>query len=39
MLTDAPGPEAAVRGLVALADESGGPDNVSCVVADVVEQA
>ncbi|MFF9756069.1 MerR family transcriptional regulator [Streptomyces sp. NPDC014344] len=39
VLTDAPEPEAAVRGLVALADESGGPDNVSCVVADVVEQA
>ncbi|GGV90195.1 hypothetical protein GCM10015535_45730 [Streptomyces gelaticus] len=30
-------PEQAVRELVALANRSGGPDNVSCVVADVVE--
>ncbi|MEX0169748.1 MerR family transcriptional regulator [Streptomyces sp. LMG1-1-1.1] len=30
-------PERAVRALVALANDSGGPDNVSCVVADVVE--
>lgn len=30
-------PEATVRELVAAARESGGPDNVSCVVADVVE--
>ncbi|MGK5532775.1 MerR family transcriptional regulator [Streptomyces sp. URMC 129] len=30
-------PEQAVRDLVALANRSGGPDNVSCVVADVVE--
>lgn len=30
-------PEEAVRELVALANRSGGPDNVSCVVADVVE--
>ncbi|MFD0340712.1 MerR family transcriptional regulator [Streptomyces sp. NPDC127117] len=30
-------PEQAVRELVALANGSGGPDNVSCVVADVVE--
>ena len=29
-------PEQAVRELVALANDSGGPDNVSCVVADVV---
>lgn len=29
-------PEQAVRALVALANGSGGPDNVSCVVADVV---
>ncbi len=28
-------PEDAVRALVALANDSGGPDNVSCVVADV----
>ncbi|QPP08061.1 MerR family transcriptional regulator [Streptomyces bathyalis] len=32
-------PEATVRELVALANRSGGPDNVSCVVADVVEAA
>ncbi|WP_328720895.1 MerR family transcriptional regulator [Streptomyces sp. NBC_00247] len=30
-------PEQAVRELVALANGSGGPDNVSCVVADIVE--
>ncbi|MFW6724609.1 MerR family transcriptional regulator [Streptomyces sp. MAR4 CNY-716] len=30
-------PEPTVRALVALAHGSGGPDNVSCVVADVVE--
>ncbi|MFJ6988464.1 MULTISPECIES: MerR family transcriptional regulator [unclassified Streptomyces] len=30
-------PEQAVRDLVALANGSGGPDNVSCVVADVVD--
>ncbi|MFD7120682.1 MerR family transcriptional regulator [Streptomyces sp. NPDC059892] len=30
-------PERAVRELVALANGSGGPDNVSCVVADVME--
>ncbi|MEZ7154397.1 MerR family transcriptional regulator [Streptomyces sp. MAD19A] len=39
VLTGTPEPEAAVRELVALANESGGPDNVSCVVADVVAQA
>ncbi|GAA2369106.1 MerR family transcriptional regulator [Streptomyces cuspidosporus] len=32
----APDPEGAVRQLVALANRAGGPDNVSCVVADVV---
>ncbi|MFH9608414.1 MerR family DNA-binding transcriptional regulator [Streptomyces sp. NPDC017448] len=31
-------PEAAVRGLVGLAREAGGPDNVACVVADVVAE-
>lgn len=30
-------PERAVRELIALANGSGGPDNVSCVVADVME--
>ncbi len=39
VLAEASGPEAAVRELVGLANASGGPDNVSCVVADVVEQA
>lgn len=39
VLTDAPEPESAVRELVDLANASGGPDNVSCVVADVVAQA
>ena len=32
-------PADAVRELVALANQTGGPDNVSCVVADVVEPA
>jgi DNA-binding transcriptional MerR regulator len=32
-------PAGAVRELVALANRTGGPDNVSCVVADVVEPA
>ncbi|MFE1207095.1 MerR family transcriptional regulator [Streptomyces sp. NPDC058762] len=39
VLTDAPEPERAVRELVALANGAGGPDNVSCVVADVVADA
>ncbi|GHF00422.1 MerR family transcriptional regulator [Streptomyces werraensis] len=39
VLADTPEPEAAVRELVDLANASGGPDNVSCVVADVVAQA
>ncbi|MFD8265669.1 MerR family transcriptional regulator [Streptomyces althioticus] len=39
VLTGTPEPEAAVRELVGLANASGGPDNVSCVVADVVAQA
>ncbi|MEU5460338.1 MerR family transcriptional regulator [Streptomyces althioticus] len=39
VLADTPEPEAAVRELVGLANASGGPDNVSCVVADVVAQA
>ncbi|MFJ2563470.1 MerR family transcriptional regulator [Streptomyces sp. NPDC087568] len=36
VLSDAGEPERTVRELVALANGSGGPDNVSCVVADVV---
>ncbi|WP_448317245.1 MerR family transcriptional regulator [Streptomyces sp. CO7] len=35
VLTQVEGPEQAVRDLVALANAVGGPDNVSCVVADV----
>ncbi|MDG4861102.1 protein phosphatase 2C domain-containing protein [Streptomyces sp. T-3] len=37
VLSGATGPEQAVRELVALANGSGGPDNISCVVADVAE--
>ncbi|MFD6421820.1 MerR family transcriptional regulator [Streptomyces sp. NPDC060198] len=37
VLSDTRRPEQAVRDLVALANGSGGPDNVSCVVADIVE--
>ncbi|MEU2584345.1 MerR family transcriptional regulator [Streptomyces avermitilis] len=37
LLAAAPVPEAAARALVDAANASGGPDNVSCVVADVVE--
>ncbi|MDQ0795347.1 hypothetical protein [Streptomyces sp. B1I3] len=33
---EADGPDAAVRDLVALAGAAGAPDNVACVVADVV---
>ncbi|MGW7411741.1 MerR family transcriptional regulator [Streptomyces sp. NPDC054863] len=36
VLTSAEGPDEAVGELVALANASGGPDNVSCVVADVL---
>lgn len=39
VLTDAGEPDGAVRELVALANGAGGPDNVSCVVADVVASA
>ncbi|MGI5454540.1 MerR family transcriptional regulator [Streptomyces sp. CA-249302] len=38
-LTEAPSPAEATRTLIARANETGGPDNVSCVVADVVEVA
>ncbi|MFJ7147862.1 MerR family transcriptional regulator [Streptomyces sp. NPDC100445] len=37
LLAAAPGPEAAVHRLIGAANAAGGPDNVSCVVADVVE--
>ncbi|MBT2211641.1 PP2C family serine/threonine-protein phosphatase [Actinomadura sp. NEAU-AAG7] len=36
---DAPAPEEAVDRLVALANGAGGPDNITCVVADVVPEA
>lgn len=35
VLTTIPEPEAAVRYLVDLANEAGGPDNITCIVADV----
>lgn len=35
-LSTTPDPETAVRTLITTANEAGGPDNVSCVVADVV---
>ncbi|KUL40553.1 hypothetical protein ADL12_12935 [Streptomyces regalis] len=37
LLTSAPAPDTAVHALIDAANEAGGPDNVSCVVADVVE--
>ncbi|QOV38539.1 MerR family transcriptional regulator [Streptomyces ferrugineus] len=37
LLTTAPTPDTAVHALIDAANEAGGPDNVSCVVADVVE--
>ncbi|MET8032495.1 MerR family transcriptional regulator [Streptomyces sp. NPDC005345] len=37
VLTEVPDPDEAVHELVGLANGFGGPDNVSCVVADVVE--
>ncbi|MFB6637106.1 MerR family transcriptional regulator [Streptomyces chartreusis] len=36
LLTSTPTPDTAVHALIAAANEAGGPDNVSCVVADVV---
>ncbi|MET9290846.1 MerR family transcriptional regulator [Streptomyces sp. NPDC003077] len=39
VLSTATPPEEAVRELVALANQAGGPDNVSCVLADVREAA
>ncbi|MDX2765922.1 PP2C family protein-serine/threonine phosphatase, partial [Streptomyces europaeiscabiei] len=38
VLSAAPNPQAAVHALVTEANEAGGPDNVSCVVADVVRK-
>ncbi|MEW2356053.1 Stp1/IreP family PP2C-type Ser/Thr phosphatase [Spirillospora sp. NPDC029432] len=37
VLTDIDDPEQAVRQLIDLANRGGGPDNITCVVADVVE--
>ncbi|RFU85412.1 MerR family transcriptional regulator [Streptomyces triticagri] len=37
VLTDTDDPRQAVRELITLANGSGGPDNISCVVADVTE--
>ncbi|MFE1752069.1 MerR family transcriptional regulator [Streptomyces anandii] len=37
VLGEAGEPDRAVRELVALANDSGGPDNISCVIADVTE--
>ncbi|MFG2548322.1 MerR family transcriptional regulator [Streptomyces sp. NPDC048581] len=39
LLNSTPAPDTAVHALIAAANEAGGPDNVSCVVADVVEGA
>ncbi|MFC8430982.1 MerR family transcriptional regulator [Streptomyces sp. NPDC057253] len=39
LLTTAPDPEAAVHALTDAANAAGGPDNVSCVVADLVATA
>ncbi|GGS47471.1 MerR family transcriptional regulator [Streptomyces violaceus] len=39
LLTSPIGPDETVRALVGAANKAGGPDNVSCVVADVVERA
>ncbi|MEV5434618.1 MerR family transcriptional regulator [Streptomyces sp. NPDC052682] len=38
LLASHPAPDQAVHALVAAANEAGGPDNVSCVVADVVDR-
>lgn len=39
VLTEYPDPEAAVRQLIDLANRGGGPDNITCVIADVVDLA
>ena len=36
---DAAEPAAVVRELISLANSGGGPDNIACVVADLVESA
>jgi PPM family protein phosphatase len=38
VLAASPQPDEAVRRLIDLANEGGGPDNIACVVADVVER-
>ncbi|KUL68681.1 MULTISPECIES: MerR family transcriptional regulator [unclassified Streptomyces] len=39
LLASAGGPDDAVRALIEAANGAGGPDNVSCVVADVIDRA
>jgi PPM family protein phosphatase len=39
VLDGAAGPAAAVRQLIGLANSGGGPDNIACVVADIVDAA
>ncbi|MFJ3549734.1 MerR family transcriptional regulator [Streptomyces sp. NPDC090114] len=39
VLTVSPTPDEAVLGLITAANEAGGPDNIACVTADVVEAA
>jgi PPM family protein phosphatase len=39
VLRTADGPEQAVAELIGLANSGGGPDNIACVAADVVEAA
>jgi PPM family protein phosphatase len=39
VLTTAPDPDKAVGQLIALAIRNGGPDNITCIVADVVDSA
>ena len=39
VLRDSAEPAAAVRELISLANSDGGPDNIACVVADLVKSA